>query len=125
LQVSISGRHVNVTHAMREHARQRGERLAEHFIPVTRLQVTLDIDGKAHVVEMIASMSRGDPLVAHASTEDMYSAIDLAAEKLEHQLRRLKDKVRDHRPRQAPETATGTGATEDDESKFETTEEAP
>ena len=125
MQVSISGRHMNVTHAMREHARQRGERLAEHFIPVTRLQVTLDVDGKAHIVEMIASLSRGDPLVAHASTEDMYGAIDLAAEKLEHQLRRLKDRVRDHRRRQVPETATETGGAKDDESGFETTEEAP
>ena len=121
MDVSISGRHVDVTEAMREHAKQRGEQLAEHFMPVARFQVTLDIDGKAHAVEMIASMSRGDPLVAHASTEDMYSAIDLAAEKLEHQLRRLKDKIRHHRPRHAPEPAAETRGAEDDESKHEGT----
>ncbi len=121
MQVSISGRHVDVTNAMREHAQQRGERLGDHFMPIDRLQVTLEIDGKAHAVEMIASMQKGDPLVAHSRTEDMYSAIDLAAEKLEHQLRRLKDKVRRHRPRHAPDPEMATGTDVDNESKPEAT----
>jgi putative sigma-54 modulation protein len=99
VDLTVTGRHIDVTEAMREHARQRTDRLSEHFIHLNRMQVTLDMDGGAHVVEMIASPRRGDPIISRGHTEDMYSAIDMAADKMEEQLRRLKERTKDKRQR--------------------------
>jgi putative sigma-54 modulation protein len=99
VDLTVTGRHVDVTEAMRDHARQRTDRLSEHFIHLNRMQVTLDMDGGSHVVEIIATPRRGDPLIAHGRTEDMYAAIDQAADKIEEQLRRLKERTKDKRQR--------------------------
>jgi len=107
VQLTITGRHVDVTDAMRDYARQRAERLSDHFLRLNRMQVTLDINNGAYEAEFIAVPRRGRSLVAHARTGGMYKAIDAAADRLEQQLRRLKEKVKDHRNRRVPEEGTG------------------
>ena len=109
MELTITGRHVDVTEAMRDHARSRTDRLSEHFLRLFRMRVTLDIDNGAHTAEIIASPRRGNPLVACGRARDMYAAIDAAADKMEGELRRLKDRVKDHRARRP---AKGAAAAE-------------
>ena len=42
---------------------------------------------------------------AKETTEDMYSSIDLAAARIERQVRKWKDKIRDHKPHGGPSTS--------------------
>ena len=97
MRITITGRHVDVTEAMREHARERLERLADNFARLTHVEATLDIDNAKHAVELVAKIARGAPHVVRARTADMYSAIDAAADKLEAQLRKEKEKVKERR----------------------------
>ena len=97
MKVSISGRHVDVTDAMRDHADERVRKLERYSHHVTRLSVTLGIEGDRHTAEVIAHVRRKGELVARSETHDMYQSIDHAAEKLEKQLLRIEEKARDRR----------------------------
>ena len=97
MEVSISGRHVDVTDAMRDHARDRVRKMERYSPHLTSLSVTLGIEGDRHTAEVIAHVRRKGDVVARSETHDMYQAIDQAAEKLEKQLLRIEQKAKDRR----------------------------
>ena len=97
LDLTISGRHVAVTDAMRDHARQRAEKF-EHFTShLMGVKVTLSVEGERQMAEFIAHTRGKGELVAKAVTKDMYASIDQAAGKLEKQLDKLEARLRDRR----------------------------
>lgn len=97
MEVTISGRHVEVTDAMRDHARQRVGRL-ERFSPhLMRAKVTLGIEGDRHTAEVVASVRRKGKVVAKHESHDMYLSIDHAISKLEKQLHRVEERFRARR----------------------------
>ena len=97
MEVSISGRHVDVTDAMRDHARGRVEKMERYSPHITSVSVTLGIESDRHTAEVIAHVRRKGELVAKSETHDMYQSIDRAAAKLEKQLLRIEKKAKDHR----------------------------
>jgi putative sigma-54 modulation protein len=105
MEIAISGRHIALTDAMREHVSGKLRHLDKYADLVLRYQATLSTDADKSVAEVIASVRRGANLVAEARAGDMYKAIDGAMAKMEQQLRRHKERLKGHRakPRgQAP-----------------------
>ena len=51
------------------------------------------------------TLPSGIVINAKETTEDMYSSIDLAAARIERQVRKWKDKIRDHKPHGGPSTS--------------------
>jgi putative sigma-54 modulation protein len=96
LQILITGRHVGVTEAMKDYAREKAGKLEKIHDRLTRVEVTMDVDHDAHRVEIVADAPRGVRLVGKAEGPDMYSAVDMAEEKLSSQLRRHKQRLVDH-----------------------------
>ncbi|MGR3309493.1 MAG: ribosome hibernation-promoting factor, HPF/YfiA family [Candidatus Brocadiales bacterium] len=99
MNITISGRHLSVTEAMKDYAHKKAAKLERFFDRITKIQVTLDVEGERQTAEMIVSAARGSTLIAEVATGDMYSAIDLAVDKLERQLTRHKEKLYDKRNR--------------------------
>jgi len=88
---------VDVTDAMREHARLRAQKFEKYTHHLMSATVTLAIEGDRHIAEFVAhARSRGD-LVAKCQTHDMYASIDQAATKMEKQLRKLEDRIKHRR----------------------------
>jgi putative sigma-54 modulation protein len=96
LRILITGRHVGVTEAMKDYAREKASKLEKIHDRLTRLEVTMDVDHDAHRVEIVADAPRGVRLVGKAEGPDMYAAVDMAEEKLEAQLRKVKERLTDH-----------------------------
>lgn len=99
MNITISGRHLSVTEAMKEYARKKAAKLERFFDRITKIQITLDVEGERQTAEMIVSATRGSTLIAEVVTGDMYSAIDSAVDKMERQLIRHKEKLHDKRNR--------------------------
>jgi ribosomal subunit interface protein len=122
VDVTISGRHVAVTDAMREHARQRAEKLATLSQHLMRAKITLSIEPGRQIAEVIASVRRHGEMVAKSESHDMYAAIDAAIAKIEKQLHRIEDRFRAKRDaarqkrtsRGAPEPPAGANAEEEE-----------
>jgi putative sigma-54 modulation protein len=58
--------------------------------------------GFHHVADLSITLPNGIAINAKETTEDMYSSIDLAAARIERQVRKWKEKIRDHKPHGGP-----------------------
>lgn len=97
LDISISGRHMAVTDAMRAHARERAEKSERVCAHIARIDVTLSLEGERHMAEAVAVVRRKGEVVARAESHDMYASIDHAFDKLEKQLQKLEERIKDRR----------------------------
>ena len=99
MQVSVTFRHVDSSPALRDYAIDKVERVAEKYFSDTHdAHVILSVVKREHQAEINLHASRFD-VSAHERTGDLYSAIDLACDKVERQLRKHKDKIRHHKGR--------------------------
>jgi len=110
---------MSITDSIREYAHDKGSKLQRYFSRISHVEIILDLEGGVPVVEIVARAARGSTFIARHRDEDMYACIDKAAGKVEEQIRRHKDKVRDHKavPRgQSASSAAAEASDEDDES---------
>lgn len=96
MQLNISGHHVEVTDSMREYVSSKLERLSLHHDRITSTNVILSVDKLIQKAEATIHVS-GKDLFADATHEDLYTAIDALADKLDRQLIKHKEKMRSHR----------------------------
>jgi len=100
LQVSVTFRHVDPTEALKEYATEKVSRAAKKYLrDPLEAHVILSVVKRRHQAEINIHASHFE-ISAHESTEDLYSAIDLALAKVERQLRRHKDRINHHKGRQ-------------------------
>ncbi|ABQ14035.1 ribosome hibernation-promoting factor, HPF/YfiA family [Dichelobacter nodosus] len=93
MQFNITGRHLDISPALREHIEKMLNRLEQTYQNITSAQVTLRIVKHEKIAETTLSIAASNDIHAEGRHEDMYAAIDLLAEKLEKQLQRQKEKL--------------------------------
>jgi putative sigma-54 modulation protein len=93
--------------AVREYAEEKLEKIRKYFNkdPISAHAVFSVERGFHHVADLNITLPNGIVINAKETTEDMYSSIDLAAARIERQVRRWKDKIRDHKPHGGPSTS--------------------
>lgn len=96
MQVHITGRHVEITDGIRDHVFSKIERCLSGLSRVQDVQVVLELQKRTHTAEVIAKGKNHIHVEAEESSENMYTSIDQAVEKVERQLRKLREKVQDH-----------------------------
>lgn len=98
MQVSITGRHVDLSDSLRAHVERRLESLNRYFDGVISAHVVFCLEGARHIAEITIHANHVS-LHAEQETDDLYASIDLAADKIEKQLKKYKDRIRSHRTR--------------------------
>lgn len=94
--VHVTGRNVLVTDAMKDYAVEKVSKIERFNIRIIDISVTMDIQRYEQKVDIRAKVN--DLLILGAATTDnIYTSIDRAVEKLQAQLRKYKDKLEDHR----------------------------
>ena len=95
---TISGKHIEITSAIRNYAEEKTARLPRYYNSVTHIEVILEgNDGGKPGVEVIAKGEHSNIFVAKETGEDTYACIDSAVHKLERQLRKKKTKQRNNK----------------------------
>jgi putative sigma-54 modulation protein len=104
MQLSTTFRHMDGSQAVREYAADKLEKIRKYFNkdPISAHAVFSVERGFHHVADLNITLPNGIVINAKETTEDMYSSIDLAAARIERQVRRWKDKIRDHKPHGGP-----------------------
>jgi putative sigma-54 modulation protein len=110
MQVSVIGRHIEVTDALKQYATEKFGRLEKYLPQAVQAVITLSVVKKVHHIAEAAIKSNGVLIQASEETEEMYSAIDLLVEKIERRVRRYKEKLVDHKHHTTGK-AEGPGAT--------------
>ena len=99
MSIRITGRTGDVTTAMKAKAATKVEKFSRFYDRITWVDVVLDVDRERNKVDMSAGLNQGQTVVGRAESDDMYKAIDLAIDKITRQLRKHKERQRDHRPK--------------------------
>lgn len=104
MQLSTTFRHMEPSQAVREYAEDKLEKIRKYFHrdPISAHAVFAVERNHNHMAEMVITLPNGLVIQARETTEDMYSSIDLAATRIERQVRKWKDKIRDHKPHGGP-----------------------
>ena len=95
MNLNLTGHHMEVTPALRDYVTSKLERVTGHFDQVIDVKVTLSVEKLKQNVEVTLHVP-GNDLYAESSDENMYSAIDLVADKLDRQVLKHKEKQGDH-----------------------------
>lgn len=109
MQASVKGQHVDVGDALRSHIDEKLEAIKnKYFNRVTDASVTFAREGH-HLFRALVIFHVGHDVKVQASAEntDAYTAFDEAAERVAKQLRRYKNRLKDHRDRleKTPDTS--------------------
>jgi putative sigma-54 modulation protein len=105
MHVTVIGRHIEVTDALRRYATEKFDRLDRYLPKAVQVTVTLSVVKKVHHIAEAAIKSNGLLIQASEETGEMYSAIDLLIEKIERRVKRYKEKLVDHKHQSAKEAA--------------------
>jgi len=98
VQINVSARHGHLSAASQSKISAKVSRLKRYFDRITALNVTVDLgDATLPVVEIVASAEHFHDLVSHERAAQLWRSIDGAVQKMEQQLRKHKEKVRDHK----------------------------
>jgi ribosomal subunit interface protein len=91
--VTVNGKNVEVTEALREYADKKVSKVAKFFEKSPRgAQVTLSTERGKHIVDITIQVD-GLLLRGEEKTGDMYASIDGAIEKIERQVHKYKTKI--------------------------------
>jgi putative sigma-54 modulation protein len=103
MRVTVTFRHIEATEALRKYAQDKLQRLSKYLHRPMDAHVILSVLKKNHRAEINLS-ANGTSLFSEDETNDLYSAIDLALDKIERQVKKLNAKRKNH---QAEHTLPG------------------
>ena len=95
MQINITGHHVDITSALHAYVEEKFVRLERHFDNMTNAHVILEIEKDRQKAEATIHVS-GGKVYADSENENMYAAIDSLADKLDRQIKKHKEKLKNH-----------------------------
>jgi putative sigma-54 modulation protein len=102
MQITITARHFELTKAIRDHVETACLKLKKYFDQIITIHVTLAWENNRNICEMSLHASKFG-LQSQSEEVDMYLAIDTTIDKMESQIKKLKDRVTDHQKRSIKE----------------------
>lgn len=102
MQISTTARHCDLDPQTRQHATRRLEKMERFARDIHEAHLVVTAEKFRHVAEITLRLNSHE-LVSRESSNEALVAIDLAADRLEHQLRRLKEKRVDRKRGARPE----------------------
>ncbi len=98
MRLSVKGRNLEITDALRRYAEEKVQRLTKYLEQIVAANVVLAVEKHRQIAEVTLRV-RELTIRAEESTDDLYSSIDLVAEKLERQILRYKERILNHAAR--------------------------
>lgn len=96
MQVNITFRHLDPTEALKSHVRDRIEHVQRYIDRPSEAHAVLHVENLDHHAEITVKAGRF-LLRGTAKSADMYASIDAAADRIERQLKKHKEKLYNHK----------------------------
>lgn len=109
MQIHITARHLRLTQAIRGYVEEKVQKAQKYFSHIIWAQVVLFVEKRTHQAEIVVHAGR-QTFRALSKGGDLYAAMDLASDKIDAQLRKYKERLRDHHLRAAAEAEVPAAA---------------
>lgn len=97
MHIHVNGKNIEITDAIKAYVKEKLGKVVNHYDQIEGIKVILSViknpaaSGK-HVAEVKCTLSNGSVVNVEESAESMYASIDLIADKLDRQVKKIKDK---------------------------------
>ena len=114
MQIHLISRHFEITDDIRTYIEKRAKKIEVIFSPVIDFQVVMEVEKNRYRTE-ITLATRKATFHAQGETHDVFSSLDDVIDKIEAQIRRHKERIKDRRHRMSRrEVAVQLSGNEDD-----------
>lgn len=100
MNLTISGHHLEVTPALRSYVTTKLDRITRHFDQLVDIKVLLTVENQKEKDRRQRAECnihvKGNDMFAESSHEDLYAAVDELVDKLDRQVGRHKEKIKNH-----------------------------
>ena len=101
MNITITGKEIKATDAIKEYIEKKAERLVKYFGDEIDANVTIKTEGSEQVAQMDVKIGT-DRFRAVTAHKDLYASIDLVVEKLERQIRKNKTRIKERKVKDIP-----------------------
>lgn len=91
MEITVTGRHFEISDALRQHIEGKVQKLVRYLDEITAAHVVLSVEKHRHLAELTLE-ANGNQIRGLEETHDMYESVDAVIEKVERQTRRFKQK---------------------------------
>ncbi|WP_305046566.1 ribosome hibernation-promoting factor, HPF/YfiA family [Geoalkalibacter sp.] len=98
MQIAVTFRHMEASDPLRAYAEEKLERVKKYIDEPIDAQVVLSVEKKIRHRAEVALVAKGITIKGSEETNDMYAAVDAVVDKIERQLKRYKEKIKNHKP---------------------------
>lgn len=97
MQIKISARHGQLSDKTRDKIKSKLEKLSKIFERLTAIEMTVDLEHRESPgVDLRVSAEHKHDFVATERSGELLASVDRVLHKMEHQLRKYKDRIQDH-----------------------------
>jgi len=96
MEISFTFRHMEPSTELRSYVEEKVYKVKKYFDSPVEAHIVLKIEKFRHIADMTLSID-GNKIKAVDESDDMYSSIDQAMDKIEEQLRRLMSRKKEYR----------------------------
>jgi putative sigma-54 modulation protein len=114
VNIELRSRDESITDSLRDYAIDKARRLTRFHDRISRIQIIAEEVRHAPVVEIIVHVDSGSTFVAKEQSSSFRAAIDVLLGKIERQLKKDKERLKDHKQHGRP--AGTREPTDEDES---------
>ena len=96
MHIHVNGRNIEITEAIKAYVKEKIGKVAAHYDQIQGIEAVLSViknpaASDKHVAEVLCKTNNG-PIKVEEAAESMYASIDLLADKLARQIKKLKEK---------------------------------
>ena len=114
MNLHMTGHHLEITPSIRDYVNTKMIRINRHFDHVIDVNMILSVEKLRQKIEANVHLS-GKDIFAESENDDMYAAIDLLIDKLDRQIVKHKEKIKDKHPGEAPKRSSAALEIADEE----------
>ncbi len=100
MNLHMTGHHLEITPSIRDYVNTKMIRINRHFDHVIDVNMILSVEKLRQKIEANVHLS-GKDIFAESENDDMYAAIDLLVDKLDRQIVKHKEKIKNKHPCEA------------------------
>ena len=113
MEITVTFRHIDASESLKAYAEEKVSKMDKYFDFPVEAHIVLAVEKFRRSADVTLNVN-GTLIKGVVETEDMYSAIDQVMDKIEKQVKRNRDKMRDRRAEvRKNETALGRGEPEE------------
>ncbi|MGA1845738.1 ribosome hibernation-promoting factor, HPF/YfiA family [Deferribacter abyssi] len=93
MNIQITARNIDLTDPIRNYVEKKVSKIKRYFNQIIDVHVLLEVQKNVHIAEILVD-AKGVFLKGLEKSEDLYASIDLAVDKIEKQLVKYKEKLK-------------------------------